>query len=165
MTAVTENVTLQLGDAQLSVPKETLVLAWLQTMLTGARQPAEPAPLHRIGVEWSGEVGLYVGIMRGDADAPDYHLFLLPGELTDTGWDKAVAWAESVGGALPTRREQALLFANLKGEFEPRYYWSGEQCAADPSNAWCQHFDNGDQTSSRKPYEGRARAVRRLIIQ
>ncbi|MDC8756228.1 hypothetical protein [Janthinobacterium fluminis] len=165
MTAVTENVTLQLGDAELSVPKETLVLAWLQNMLADASRPASAAPLHRIGAEWLDEVGLYAGIMRGDAGAPDYHLFLLPGELVDAGWDKAVEWAESAGGTLPTRREQSLLFANLKEEFEPAWHWAGEQFAADPSYAWLQYFDLGLQGNGLKSYEGRARAVRRLIIQ
>ncbi|MBH1982022.1 MAG: DUF1566 domain-containing protein [Burkholderiales bacterium] len=106
--------------------------------------------------------GIYAGIMRGVGDAPDEHLVLLPGEAVDVDWEAACAFATSVGGELPTRAEQALLFANLKDQFQPRWYWSGEQ--AGPSFAWSQDFDGGHQYTSYRSYEGRARAVRRLPI-
>ncbi len=44
------------------------------------------------------------------------------------------------------------------------WYWSSTQYAASPSYAWFQNFDGGYQFSTRKTYEGRARAVRRLKI-
>ncbi|MGK5080501.1 DUF1566 domain-containing protein [Janthinobacterium sp. HLX7-2] len=106
--------------------------------------------------------GIYAGISRGVAGAPDQHLVLLPGEAVDVDWEAAGAFAISVGGELPTRAEQALLFANLKDQFEPRWYWSGEQ--AGPSTAWLQYFDTGYQGNGHRSYEGRARAVRRLPI-
>ena len=79
-------------------------------------------------------------------------------------WDQAVAFAADAGGELPTRREQALLFANLKDQFEEDWYWSGEQHASSPSDAWIQTFNFGGQDTGHESYEGRARAVRRLPI-
>ncbi|MBV8666769.1 MAG: DUF1566 domain-containing protein, partial [Burkholderiaceae bacterium] len=68
------------------------------------------------------------------------------------------------GGDLPTRREQSLLYANLKGLFKPRAYWSGEQHAEYSSGAWDQDFSNGYQDYDSKGHELRARAVRRIEI-
>ncbi len=113
-----------------------------------------------IGAAFSG--GIYAGIIRGVAGAPDQHLVLLPGDVDDVNWEAANAFAASAGGELPTRAEQALLFANLKDQFEPRWYWSSEQ--AGPSLAWTQGFFGGYQNSYYRSYEGRARAVRRLPI-
>jgi len=113
-----------------------------------------------IGAAFAG--GIYAGIIRGVAGAPDQHLVLLPGDADDVDWEAACAFAASVGGELPTRAEQALLFANLKEQFEPRWYWSGEQ--AGPSYAWLQYFSYGRQYDFSRSYEGRARAVRRLPI-
>jgi hypothetical protein len=113
-----------------------------------------------IGAAFAG--GIYAGISRGVDGAPDQHLVLLPGEAVDVDWEAAGAFAASVGGELPTRAEQALLYANLKDQFEPRWYWSSTQ--AGPSTAWLQGFDNGYQDFGNRSYEGRARAVRRLPI-
>ena len=105
---------------------------------------------------------IYAGLVLGKDGAADYHLFLQPGAATGVTWQAAMSWAKKLGHSLPTRAEQALLFANLKHEFEPRYYWSSEQ--AGPSVAWGQYFDYGNQSSFYRSYEGRARAVRRLEI-
>ena len=107
---------------------------------------------------------IYAGILLGKDGAPDHHMILLPGTAESIKWPDAVEWAKKAGGELPTRREQSLLFANLKEEFEPRWHWSGEQYADYTGYAWHQDFNYGDQTSNRKSYEGRARAVRRLVI-
>ena len=105
---------------------------------------------------------IYAGLVLGKDGAADYHLFLQPGVATGVTWQAAMDWAKKLGHSLPTRAEQALLFANLKHEFEPRYYWSSEQSG--PSYAWGQYFDNGAQDDYGRSYEGRARAVRRLEI-
>ena len=49
--------------------------------------------------------------------AAAYVLEILPGEFEGT-WKQAMAWAKKQGGELPTRKEQALLFANASGKFE-----------------------------------------------
>jgi hypothetical protein len=108
---------------------------------------------------------LYAGLILGADGEPDHHLILLPGAAEDVTWAAAKEFATSVGGELPTRREQALLYANLKHEFEPHWYWSSEQHAAYDGFAWVQHFYNGCQNLSSKSASLRARAVRRLIIQ
>jgi formylglycine-generating enzyme required for sulfatase activity len=106
----------------------------------------------------------YAGIVLDDAGAPSYHLILLPGAAEDVTWEKAKAFAKQAGGELPARREQALLFANLKGQFEDGYYWSGEQHAANDDCAWLQTFVYGYQDYNDKSASLRARAVRRLPI-
>lgn len=97
---------------------------------------------------------LYAGILLGKNGQPDQHIILLPGEAEGVKWIAAKEWAEKVGGELPTRREQALLFANLKEAFQPRWYWSGEQHAADSDYAWVQSFSNGTQDNDYTSYEG-----------
>jgi hypothetical protein len=50
--------------------------------------------------------------------------------------------------------------------FEASLYWSSTQHAATSDSAWCQNFDDGDQSDFSKSDELRARAVRReLVIQ
>ena len=105
----------------------------------------------------------YAGIVLGKNGEPDEHVFLLPGEFAGN-WKDAIAWAKSIGGELPTRQEQPLLFANCKESFKPTYYWSSEQHAYDSDCAWIQDFDNGNQISDHKSYSRSARAVRRLEI-
>ena len=118
------------------------------------------APVN-IGDAFAG--GIYAGISRGVGGAPDQRLVLLPGEAADVDWEAAGAFAASAGGVLPTRAEQALLFANLKDQFQRDWYWSSEQ--AGPSTAWTQGFgDGGQHYGGTRSYEGRARAVRRLEI-
>lgn len=107
---------------------------------------------------------LYAGIILGKDGAPDHHLILLPGKADDVNWADAQAFAAAAGGELPTRREQSLLYANLKEEFEPRWYWSCEQHASNSGCAWRQYFGGGDQDYYGKDCGFRARAVRRSVI-
>ena len=107
---------------------------------------------------------IYAGIILGKDGAPDQHLILLPGQANDVSFADAGKWAKKAGGELPTRREQALLFANCKELFDQRAYWSSEQYSADPAYAWYQDFYDGHQFTDHKTSELRARAVRRLPI-
>ena len=75
-------------------------------------------------------------------------------------WKAAQAWAKSVGGELPTRQEQALLFANCKPHLNPDWHWSSE--TEDASYAWGCIFRYGTQGYNNRSYEGCAVAVRRL---
>lgn len=106
----------------------------------------------------------YAGIVLGDDGKPLHHLILLPGEADDIEWAEAGDWAQNAGGALPTRQEQALLYANLKGQFQAAAYWSSEQPASNSDYAWYQSFSHGHQYDNYKGAEVRARAVRRLVI-
>lgn len=105
----------------------------------------------------------YAGIIIGKDSEASYHLILLPGEGNDLDWKAAKVWAEQCGGDLPTRRDQALLYANLKDQFAEEWYWSGEQ-HSDSRYAWAQYFEDGGQTTGGIGHELRARAVRRLEI-
>lgn len=94
------------------------------------------------------------------ADGTTTHIILLPGDI-EANWNDAMAWAKEQGGDLPTRVEQALMFATAKDEFKPRAHWSNQSASG---YAWCQGFDFGRQNGYLKLTELRARAVRRLVI-
>ena len=105
----------------------------------------------------------YAGVIVNDG-LPSYHLILLPDDKDDLNWEAANAWAAEVGGELPNRCEQALLYANLKDQFQSEWYWSSEQHASYSDCAWYQHFSLGSQDTSLKSSELRARAVRRVGV-
>ena len=63
---------------------------------------------------------------------------------------------------LPSRRELALLYANVPELVETGdWYWSSTQYSSD--SAWCQDFGGGRQGYLRKGGNGRVRAVRRVL--
>lgn len=106
-------------------------------------------------------------IYAGAIIAPDgtgHHIILLDGDNDDADWQTKMDWAKSIGGDLPSRPELALLYACLKDHFKEDWYWSNEPHAADSDYAWCQHFNDGDQSWSNKSNYLRARAVRRVAI-
>lgn len=108
---------------------------------------------------------LNAGLVMQDGK-PSHWLILLPEvPASRLKFQDATAWAESIGGELPTRQEQSLLFANLKDQFEADWYWSGEEYKSGSGYAWYQGFNYGYQILNRKGYEFRARAVRRIVIQ
>lgn len=104
----------------------------------------------------------YAGILLGNGDEPDRHIILLPGEAQGVNFDAAKKFAASAGGELPTKRMQSMLFANLKEEFAPNWYWSGSQLES--GSAWYQGFDDGGQYWYGAYGECRARAVRSIAI-
>lgn len=108
----------------------------------------------------------YAGIILNATGRPTHHLILLPQQpSTRLTWDEAMEWAHAQNATLPTHQEQALLYANLKHAFDPDWHWSSEQYAGNAFNAGNQYFDNGGQYIYDKGYQGRVRAVRRIIIQ
>ena len=106
---------------------------------------------------------IYVGAI-GDAAGNLHHVILLPGDNDDASWQHQKEWAASIGGELPTRLEQALLWQNCREHFQKDWYWSGEETASVAGYAWSQYFDDGYQDHDRQDYQLRARAVRRLPI-
>ncbi|AYN21619.1 DUF1566 domain-containing protein [Alcaligenes aquatilis] len=107
----------------------------------------------------------YAGIVLDEEGNPACHLILLPDEKEGANWKDAVAWAKSIGGDLPKRCEQSLLFANLASHFKKAWYWSSELHKDDSGYAWSQTFCYGGQGYNAFGTKCRARAVRRLIIQ
>ena len=92
-----------------------------------------------------------------------HHLVLMAAKPEgDLNWTAALEWAEEAGGALPTRQEQALLFANCKPHLTPRWHWSCEEHETEASYAWICDFRDGHQLHYHKSYEGGAVAVRRV---
>ena len=104
------------------------------------------------------------GIITGKDGELSYHVILIDGDLKDVAWANAKELAANAGGELPTRREQALLYANLKEQFQGAAYWSCEEYASDSGYAWFQIFNCGGQYNANKFSELRARFVRRLHI-
>jgi len=102
-----------------------------------------------------------------DADGNHLHdLILLPKRhgkhLT---WKAALDWAEEVGGALPTRQEQSLIFANCKMHLEGGCHWSCEEYEEYEDKtfyAWGCNFRSGEQDRIHTSYELPAVAVRRV---
>ena len=107
----------------------------------------------------------YAGIVTAKDGTAPYHLILLPGDGAPMPWKKAQEWVIATGGELPNSREQALLYANLKEQFEEAWYWSSEPHATDSDYAWLQDFYYGNQYYDATDVTYRARAVRRLEIQ
>lgn len=105
----------------------------------------------------------YAGSVLDESGHHKHHLVLMAarpdGEVT---WQQAMGWTASVGGALPTRQEQSLIFANCKPHLEAAWHWSSEAYEGNASCAWYCGFGNGTQSYDRKSYEGRAVAVRRF---
>jgi len=109
----------------------------------------------------TGDIGLFKIVSEGGI--PSHHLILMPGDI-ERNWSGAMAWAAEIGGDLPSRQEQSLLFANAKQHFEEEWYWSNTQRADGSTCAWGQYFYYGSQGYYDKSFAGRARAVRRLPI-
>ena len=99
-----------------------------------------------------------------DTDGEHLHHLVLMAEVPDSklAWQSAMDWATSVGGALPTHQEQALLSANCKPHLKPEWHWSSETHADNASYAWGCYFHGGYQDGYDKSYEGSAVAVRRV---
>jgi hypothetical protein len=108
------------------------------------------------------EGGTFAGVTTRK-DGKHCAVILLPNKAQEQlAWKNAMKWAEEVGGTLPTRPVAALLYANLKDQFEPEWHWTSEEY--DASYAWYCYFDDGYQTGSHKSWAGCARAVRLIHL-
>ena len=105
----------------------------------------------------------YIGAI-GNKAGEVYHVILLPGDNDDSDWQAAMDWAKSIGGDLPTRIEQSMLFDGYRDQFQRDWYWSNTT-DDDDACAWFQDFDDGTQSTTRKSDDlCRSGAVRRLPI-
>jgi hypothetical protein len=142
--------------------KQTELAAMIQHLLMSATKTS----VHEIE---AGTIELqpgerYAGAVL-DADGQHlHHLVLMAQRPTDKlKWQAAMDWAARVGGSLPTRQEQSLLFANCKPHLQPEWHWSCEVYEEDASYAWYCLFSYGYITSDHKSVEGSAVAVRRFL--
>ena len=90
---------------------------------------------------------IYIGLI-GDAKGEAYHLVLLPGDNDDATHQAQLDWAKSIGGDLPNRIEQSMLWANHRDQFKKDWYWSNETHHTESSWAWVQRFGSGYQSSA-----------------
>ncbi|MFA6121885.1 MAG: hypothetical protein WCT35_04730 [Sideroxydans sp.] len=105
---------------------------------------------------------IYAGAII-NPDGTGHHIILLDGDNDDADWNTQMEWAKSLGGDLPDRVEQSLLFKHLKDRFEEDWYWSNT-LHQDTRFAWSQDFSGGDQYDIITSDTCRARAVRRVAI-
>jgi len=126
-------------------------------------RPPKAAVAAKIALPKLAKGEIYVGGTI-DASGRITHTILLPGEKADVTWKDALAWAKEKGGDLPTRIEQAMLWAHHRTLFKRDYYWSNEQLAEVSSCAWLQSFNYGLQNYWPQDYKRMARAVRRVTI-
>jgi hypothetical protein len=128
-----------------------------------AAATAAIATLPSIGARWPGIEGKYAGIARGEDGEADHHLVLLDARPALANWKDAMAAAVAMGADLPTRSESALLYANLRDEFDAtRWHWTKKQYSSD--SAWSQDFYDGSQGTGTKEFEALWRPVRRFSV-
>lgn len=77
-------------------------------------------------------------------------------------WPKAMAWAESVGGRLPSRPIAAMLYSLAKNLIAAGWYWTDD--AEDDDYAWCCYFSYGHHYCTRQLRKGAAVAVRMIPL-
>lgn len=82
MQVTDDTITLDVGDAKLTLPIKSIVQGILQQALDSTRNATETKPLATastipaIGQYWPGEGGINAGLMRGENGQPDYWLIV-----------------------------------------------------------------------------------------
>jgi hypothetical protein len=99
-----------------------------------------------------------------DANGDVSHTILLPGDRDGATWQEQMDWAKSIGGDLPNRIEQAMLYACHRDQFKKAAYWSNTIDDEVAAYAWSQDFGYGNQSCCSRSSDLRARAVRRLAL-
>lgn len=117
-----------------------------------------PMPLLEAGERYVGAVG----DLRGGSL---HHVILLPGDSDGAHWQFQMDWARSIGGDLPSEREQFLLWARCRSQFRLAWYWANQDHDQDAGRAVAQFIDDARLIHSYgKRAELRARAIRRVPI-
>jgi len=154
----------QLEEAQTNAQKAQAGVEQAQKIIEEMKARAKPTVLKLPEVTITLAPGeRYVGpVLDADGNVK-HHLVLLADKPEGRlNWNDAEAWAEKVGGSLPTRQEQSLLFANCNPHLEASWHWSSESHENDASSAWYCYFLDGSQNCIHKSNEGSAVAVRRV---
>ena len=142
-------------------PESQALIDALNAMGKAASAPTATAAQPAIGTPWRG--GKYAGISVGEDGQPDGYIILLAdkpdAKLT---WQGSLDWAKTlVDARLPTKREAALLYANLPGEFDTSdWHWTSTPGSG--SHAWIQYFGDGGQRYDDRSSKCLCRAVRRF---
>ena len=139
--------------------------AELASLIAALSEQASPARLITIEadeIELQPSEHYASAVLDADGEHQHHLVLMAPRPETKLAWQAAMDWAEEVGGALPTRQELALLYANCKPHLQPAWHWSCQENEDDASYAWFCGFDNGLQDYDHKSFEGSAVAVRRV---
>ena len=120
-----------------------------------ATEPTEPISF---AIPELKEGEIYAGAII-NPDGTGHHIILLDGDNDYADWQSQMDWAKSIGGDLPDRVEQSMLYKHLPEHFQKDYYWSNTQRGS--GSAWDQHFSYGYQDWDDSSLKCRARAVRR----
>ncbi len=105
----------------------------------------------------------YAGAVLNDDGTVKHHLIVMAERKTSVTWQGALDWAASIGGAIPTLQELALIVANCKKHIGTAWHWSSEPHESNASYAWGCDFNDGNQHCHDTSARGAALAVRRLI--
>lgn len=142
--------------------------AHLLAALSSGSAPVEPVKQPKYSGLAIGSVlpgGIFAGITY--VDAKPYVLVLGPEYDGECAWPDFQTWLKtlSIDGCAdfvcPSKLDGMVLWANLRKEFKPVYYWL-EQHAEGSSRAWYQHFGSGTQAHWDESGRSRCRAVRRF---
>ena len=143
-------------------PESQALIDALNAIGKAASTPKQTDELLKIGDHHFKLGGKYAGISAGEDGKPDHPLALLSHKADKPmTWDEATKWAASFGddARLPTKREAALLYANLPDEFDKSdWHWTSTPYSY--SDAWMQYFDDGGQGNSHQSSKRLCRAVR-----
>lgn len=105
----------------------------------------------------------YIGII-GDDKGILHHVIQMAGDNDAAPWDDQMAWAESVGGDLPTRSELLVIWERNRDKMRTGPYWTRQEFDEMPGYAWYQYFFPGFQSYRIKSASLLAVAVRRIPI-
>ena len=134
------------------------------TTITDSKKTSTFALFAALAIGAQLEGGLFAGVITLPSGAHVAVTLLAAKPDGPLTWAKAKEWAESAGGELPSRPAAAMLFANLKSEFEEDWHWTCETASWNESFAWFQLFFTGGQSSGRKGSSYAARAVRLIHL-
>ncbi|MDD5176786.1 MAG: hypothetical protein PHQ05_10230 [Sterolibacterium sp.] len=156
-----ESITLSLAGADVTLSADLLADLWIRKIMkeSAGDEPADPLKRPPLA-----EGELYLGLIVSADGTKRHHTIVLPHERDKIDYPDAMAWAAGIGGALPDRVEQALMWATMRDQFQAAWYWSCEQRAAGSYSAWCQNFGYGSQSYYGTSNKLRARAVRRVYL-
>ena len=154
-----ESITLALAGADVTLSADLLADLWLKKIMKESIGDDPVDPFKRPPLA---EGEQYLGLIVSADGSKKHHTIVLPHERADINYPDAMAWVASIGGALPDRIEQALMWATMRDQFQSAWYWSCEQHAANSYYAWCQDFGDGNQGNNSTYSKLRARAVRRV---
>ncbi|WP_159973097.1 DUF1566 domain-containing protein [Pseudomonas sp. 8Z] len=129
-------ITIEVGDTRIETPNAILARHVLEQATGLVPRAPEPfactvetmrlTPTPGIGEFWSGQGGIYAGLMRGENGHPDYHLVVSPAER---GEAEAITWG-SAGKSEPGATNEWDGLANTRALAESEHSHPAAEWAA-----------------------------------